>query len=264
MQTGLLDPQSLIDSAGPWALVAICAVIFAETGLLVGFFLPGDTLLFFAGVLTLTGHIVQPLWLVNLTIGVAATLGAELGYLIGKRAGPTVFNRRESGLFSISSVDRTNKFFPRFGAGSVLLARFVPVVRTFLPVAAGVGHMRRRIFSAFNIAGAFAWTAVVTCAGYLLGQIPGVADFVSRYIDLVLGGIVVLSVGPVIVRAVLFRRARARSRSAKPEEAPLELGPENRDSASDAAVKIDHVIHHADRKSDTRHRGPGAGIEIPT
>lgn len=247
MHTGLLDPQSLIDSAGPWALVAICAVIFAETGLLVGFFLPGDTLLFFAGVLTLTGHIAQPLWLVVLAIGVAAALGAEAGYLIGKRVGPAVFNRRESGLFSTASVDRTNRFFSRFGAASVLLARFVPVVRTFLPVAAGVGHMRRVFFSAFNILGAFAWSAAVTCAGYLLGQIPGVADFVSQYIDLVLGGIVILSVGPVIVRALLIRRTQARTRSAEPEQAPTtadpdtdtdpDTDPDRQDSTPRAVVK---------------------------
>lgn len=225
LHTGILDPQALIDSAGPWALLAICAVIFAETGLLIGFFLPGDTLLFFAGVMVLTGHISWPLWLVIVVIGIAAAIGAEAGYMIGMKTGPAIFDRRESGLFSRKSVDRTNAFFTRFGAASVLLARFIPVVRTFLPVAAGVGGMRRRLFTTFNVIGAFAWAAAVTTAGYLLGQIPGVADFVSRYIDLILGGIVVISIVPVIFRAFLHRRSRRSERTmTENEHERVELG----------------------------------------
>jgi Uncharacterized membrane-associated protein len=220
VQTGVLDPQAIIDGAGPWALIAVCGVIFAETGLLVGFFLPGDTLLFFAGVLILTGHIGQPLWLVIVAVGIAASLGGQLGYLIGRRVGPSVFQRRESGVFSTASVQRTQRFFDRFGSASVLLARFVPVVRTFIPVAAGVGGMRARVFTLFNVVGAFAWAAVVTTAGFLLGQIPGVADFVSHYIDLVLAAIVVFSVGPVVIRAVVVRRRRTRD--AEPQRDPLE------------------------------------------
>jgi membrane-associated protein len=207
--SGLLDPQALIDGAGPWALAAICAIIFAETGLLIGFFLPGDTLLFFAGVLTLTGHLGQPLWLVIVVIGTAAAIGGQVGYLIGRRVGPPVFDRRESGVFSKASVTRTQRFFDRFGSASVMLARFIPLVRTFIPVAAGVGRMRIGRFIGFNIIGAFAWAAAVTTAGYLLGQLPGVADFVSNYIDMVLAAIVVLSIGPVLVRTLVLRRKRA-------------------------------------------------------
>ncbi len=212
--TGFLDPQSLIIGAGPWGLVAICAVIFAETGLLVGFFLPGDTLLFFAGVLTFTGHLNQPLWLVITAIAAAATLGAQVGYLIGRRSGPVVFERRESGVFSRSSVARTNRFFHRFGAASISVARFVPVVRTFAPVAAGVGRMPLLRFTGFNLLGAAAWAAAVTGAGFLLGQLPGVAGFVSRYIDFILLGIVVASVGPVLARA-LIRLRRSTSTAAR-------------------------------------------------
>jgi len=208
--TGLLDPQGLIQAAGPWALLGICAIVFAETGLLLGFFLPGDTLLFFAGVLTLTGQISQPLWLVIVAVAIAAIAGGEVGYLIGRKTGPAVFERRESGLFSRASVVRTQSFFDRWGSGAVVVARFVPVVRTFAPVAAGVGHMRWAVFSAFNVIGAAVWAAAVVLIGYGLGHIPGVADFVSKYLDIVLIAIVVLSVGPVLVRAIALRRRRAR------------------------------------------------------
>ena len=187
--------------------------MFAETGLLLGFFLPGATLLFFAGVLTLTGRIPQPLWLVIVAVAIAAIAGGEVGYLIGRKTGPAVFDRRESGLFSRASVVRTQGFFDRWGSGAVVVARFVPVVRTFAPVAAGVGRMRWGVFSAFNVVGAAVWAAAVVLIGYGLGHIPGVADFVSKYLDLVLIAIVVLSVGPVIVRAITLRRRRARTRT---------------------------------------------------
>ncbi|TAM68571.1 MAG: DedA family protein [Microbacteriaceae bacterium] len=217
LQSGFLNPQSLIDAAGPWALVVVCGVIFAETGLLIGFFLPGDTLLFFTGVLAFTGHLQQPLWLIVVAIGVAAIVGAETGYLIGRRVGPTIFERRESGVFSRASLERAQRFFDRFGSASILLARFIPVVRTFIPVAAGVAGMRRVTFTIFNVLGAFAWSTAVTCAGYLLGQIPGVSGFVSQYIDIVLAGIVVCSVTPVIIRAI---RLRDRRRMASAESRP--------------------------------------------
>ncbi|GAB3610785.1 hypothetical protein GCM10027414_29110 [Humibacter ginsengiterrae] len=223
--TGIFDAQSMIDGAGPWALIVVCGVVFAETGLLLGFFLPGDTLLFFAGVMTLTGHIRQPLWLVIVLVGAAAAIGGQVGYLIGWRSGPAVFDRRESGFFSRTSVERTHRFFDRFGAASILLARFVPVVRTFAPVAAGVGKMRGWTFTILNIAGAYAWAAAVTIAGFLLGQVPGVADFVSRYIDMVLIAIVVLSVGPLLLRVILVRRARLRKQAGTPaDESPETAG----------------------------------------
>lgn len=207
--TGILDPQSLISGAGVWALVVVCGIVFAESGLLIGFFLPGDTLLFFTGVLTLGGQIPQPLWLVILAIALAAVLGDQVGYIIGRRSGPAVFNRRESGLFSRASVVRTQAFFDRYGPSAVTLARFVPVVRTFAPVAAGVGGMRRRTFTIFNLVGAAAWTVGIITVGFLLGKIPGVSDFVAQYIDVILIGIVVVSVVPILVRTVILSRRRS-------------------------------------------------------
>src|SRR6478735_3409709 len=203
---GLLDPQGIIQAAGPWALLGVCAIAFIETGLLVGFFLPGDTLLFFTGVLALTGRFSEPLWVIILAVIVAAALGDQVGYLIGRRTGPRVFERKESGFFSRASVDRTQSFFDRFGGAAVMVARFVPVVRTFAPVAAGVGKMRWSLFTVFNVAGSAVWATAVIMLGYGLGHIPGVADFVSSYLDLVLIGIVVLSVVPVLVRVFALRR----------------------------------------------------------
>jgi membrane-associated protein len=211
LHTGLLDPQALIDASGGWALLVICAIVFCETGLLIGFFLPGDTLLFFTGVLTFTGHITQPLWLTILAITAAAILGDQLGYTIGRRTGPAVFERREAGLFSRASVERTQHFFDRFGPAAVTVARFVPVVRTIAPVAAGVGHMRRRVFTLFNVVGAAIWTTVVVLLGFWLGHIPGVADFVSKYLDYILIGIVVISIVPLLIRLLASRRKRRAS-----------------------------------------------------
>ncbi|NEN05781.1 DedA family protein [Diaminobutyricibacter tongyongensis] len=212
LHTGLLDPQSLIDSSGGWALLVICGIVFCETGLLIGFFLPGDTLLFFTGVLTFTGHITQPLWVTIPAIIVAAIIGDQVGFLIGRRTGPTIFERREAGLISKASVVRTQHFFDRFGPAAVTIARFVPVVRTIAPVAAGVGHMRRRVFTLFNVIGAVVWTTAVVLLGYWLGHIPGVADFVSKYLDYILIGIVVISIVPLLIRLISSRKS-ARRRS---------------------------------------------------
>jgi membrane-associated protein len=209
IQTSLipwLDPEILITSAGPWALVLVCAIVFAETGLLVGFLLPGDTLLVITGLLTagiVPGGLINiPIWWVCLAIGVAAFLGGEVGYLIGHKLGPRVFERKESGLFSVKNVERTNVFFQRFGGIAVIIARFVPIVRTFAPVAAGVGHMNYRKYSLYNFIGAMLWGAGLTLFGHLLNLIPLVADFVKSYIDLILIGAVVITLLPTIFHYV--------------------------------------------------------------
>src|SRR5579875_2465943 len=141
-----LDPTDLIRSFGPFGLLGVCAIIFAETGLLIGFVFPGDTLLLITGLLA-QKHLGVSIWIAAPAIAVAAFLGGELGYYIGKKAGPRVFERRESGLFSRKQVERTSAFFDRYGAAAVILARFVPVVRTIAPVAAGVGRMNPRRYS---------------------------------------------------------------------------------------------------------------------
>jgi membrane-associated protein len=204
-----LDPQAIIIAAGPWALLVVCLIIFSETGLLVGFILPGDTLLIISGLLSFTGTMTEsgtgiqiPIWWVCLAISVAAFAGGEVGYLIGHKAGPRIFERRESGLFSKENVVRTNKFFERFGAFAIIAARFVPIVRTFAPVAAGVGHMNYRRYSLYNAIGAFIWGSGLTFAGFLLGYIPPVAKFVEDYIDLILLGAIAIAVIPTAYHAI--------------------------------------------------------------
>ena len=222
-----LDPNVIIDAAGPWALLAVCAIIFAETGLLIGFLLPGDTLLVITGILTFAafdpngaGHGIRiDIWWVCLAIGFAAFLGGEVGYLIGHKAGPKIFERKESGLFSMENVRRTNAFFERFGALAVILARFVPIVRTFTPVAAGVGHMNYKKYSLYNLVGALIWGAGLTYFGFLLGYIPPIADFVQSYIDLILLGAVVATVIPTAFHYWQTSRKARRAREAQRQDA---------------------------------------------
>ncbi|WP_417563713.1 DedA family protein [Microbacterium sp.] len=212
-----LSPESIIAAAGPWALLVVCLVIFSETGLLVGFILPGDTLLVISGLLTKTSDVFGlNIWIVSLLIAVAAFVGGEVGYFIGHKAGPAIFERKESGLFSKKNVERTNAFFERFGGLTVVLARFVPIVRTFAPVAAGVGHMPWRRYSLYNLIGAVLWGFGLTMLGYGIGFIPWIADFVTKYIDLILVAVVVVSIGAT---AWHYFRERAKVRHEAAETA---------------------------------------------
>ncbi|RPE76390.1 MULTISPECIES: DedA family protein [unclassified Frondihabitans] len=203
-----LDPEALIHAFGPWAVLGICAIIFAETGLLIGFIFPGDTLLILAGVLAATtpGGLGMPIVLIALFIAVAAFLGGELGYLIGHKFGPRIFERKDSGIFSSENVKKTNEFFTRFGSGAVILARFVPVIRTFLPLAAGIAHMHYRRYSLFNAIGAIAWGFGITMIGFGIGHIPPVARFVENYIDLILLGAVAATVIPIVLKVLSSSR----------------------------------------------------------
>ena len=223
-----LDPAA-IAGAGAWALPLVCAIVFAETGLLLGFLLPGDTLLIITGVFTFSGVIHVDIWWVCLAISAAAFLGGEVGYLIGHRVGPRIFERKESGLFSIENVKRTNGFFERFGGLAVIVARFVPIVRTFAPVAAGVGHMNYRKYSLYNAIGALIWGSGLTFAGFLLGYIPPVKDFVVEYIDLILLAAVVITLVPTIFHyvqsMVKARRKRAAGIPTDAEAEALVLKP---------------------------------------
>lgn len=209
-----LDPRTLIDGFGAYALIGVCLIVFAETGLLVGFLLPGDTLLIITGLLAFgVSPVIQiDIWWICLAIGFAAFLGGEVGYLIGHKLGPRVFERKDSGLFSRENVDRTNAFFTRFGGMSVILARFVPVLRTFVPIAAGIAHMNYRKYSLYNFIGAMVWGAGLTFVGYLLGYIPPVATFVENYIDVILLAAVVFTVIPTVFHYVRTSRKAKRAR----------------------------------------------------
>lgn len=227
-----LDPSALIEGFGPFALLGVCLIVFAETGLLLGFLLPGDTLLVITGLLTFTGTMVSggegiqiPVWWVCLAISFAAFLGGEVGYLIGHKAGPRIFERKETGLFSVENVRRTNNFFERFGGLAVIVARFVPIVRTFAPVAAGVGHMSYRKYSLYNAIGALVWGTGVTMLGFVLGYIPPLSSFVTEYIDVILLGAVAIAVIPTIFH-YLQSLVRARNRDSAPASDP-ETAPES-------------------------------------
>ncbi|MBN9606487.1 MAG: DedA family protein [Actinomycetales bacterium] len=238
LPTGLipwLDPKEIIQAAGPWALLVVCLIIFSETGLLVGFVLPGDTLLIITGLLTFQGTmtpeqsgILIPIWWSCLAISFAAFLGGEVGYLIGKKAGPPIFERKESGFFSKENVIRTNAFFDRFGPFAIIAARFVPIVRTFAPVAAGVGRMNYRRYSLFNAIGAFIWGGLLTFAGFLLGFIPPLSAFVTNYIDLILIFAVLCAVVPTAWHTI---RANLRARKARRE-------------GTDTALSEDEAVAH--------------------
>ncbi|MFG3555718.1 DedA family protein [Micromonospora sp. NPDC047557] len=200
-----LDPEWLISTFG---LIGILAIVFAESGLLIGFFLPGDSLLFTAGLLVADGHYLQqPLWLLCLLVAVAAIAGDQVGYLFGRRVGPSLFRRPNSRLFKQENVHRANDFFDRHGARAVVLARFVPIVRTFTPIIAGVSHMHYRTFLAYNIIGGALWGVGVTVLGYFLGQIA----FVKANIEIILIGIVVVSVLPIGIQLLRSRWSSART-----------------------------------------------------
>ena len=224
-----LDPAAIIDGAGPWALFVVCFIVFAETGLLVGFLLPGDTLLVIAGLLSHSttalpnGVFGISVWWVALLIALAAFIGGEVGYFIGHKAGPAIFERKESGLFSVKNVERTNAFFERFGGLTIILARFVPIVRTFAPVAAGVGHMPWRRYSLYNLIGALLWGFGLTMFGYAIGFIPWIADLVTEYIDVILlpavGG-----AAPLTLWHYLSERHKAKKATAAGEDVVTDAG----------------------------------------
>ncbi len=191
--TVLLTPMML--ALGPFAALLVMGVVFAETGLLLGFFLPGDSLLFLAGALVAANVIHLPVWLVVCGVFVAAVAGDQLGYLIGRRAGPGLLARPDSRFFRREYAERAHEFFARHGHVAVIAARFIPVVRTFLPVVAGVADMPRRRFTAFNIVGALLWGVGIVVVGFLFGGIP----FVAAHIEIITIGMASVSVLPAIV-----------------------------------------------------------------
>jgi membrane-associated protein len=201
-----LDPEVLIEAFG---MLGVLAIVFVESGLLVGFFLPGDSLLFTAGLLS-ANDVLPDIWVLLVTIPIAAIAGDQVGYAIGNKAGPAIFKRPESRFFHQENVERAQAFFDRYGPRTVVLARFVPIVRTFVPVVAGVGKMRYRTFLTYNIVGGVLWGVGVTTLGYYLGQV----DFVKANIEFVLIGIVGLSVTPVVIE--LYRGNNRRKRATAP------------------------------------------------
>ncbi|MDX1983279.1 MAG: VTT domain-containing protein [Bryobacteraceae bacterium] len=194
----LTNPEKLIELlttvlSGPMGYLMLFGIVFAETGLLMGFFLPGDSLLFTVGVVAGAGHL--DLVLINVLLMAAAIIGDGVGYYLGRRTGPAIFKRPDSRFFKQEYIRRTEEFYARHGGKTIIYARFVPIVRTFAPFMAGVGQMRYGRFLSFNVFGGIGWVAAMTVSGYLLGNVP----FVRQHFEKVVIGIVLISVLPIVL-----------------------------------------------------------------
>jgi membrane-associated protein len=207
-----LDAEGLVNSMGSWALLGIALIIFAECGLLIGFFLPGDTLLFISGLLVAKGTFQVNLFLAIVILVVAAFVGNMVGYGIGYKAGPLIFDKPNARFFKREYVEKSEAFFAKYGRVAVILARFVPVVRTVATVMAGVSRMSTRIYTLYSAIGGVIWVAGVTVAGYFLGQI----DFIADNIDIILIGAVVVVVLVSAVPALLHLRSNRRAAQPRP------------------------------------------------
>lgn len=207
----LLVGNTSLDDLIRWGgYLILVAIVFTETGLLVGFFLPGDSLLITAGLVAGAGGL--NIWWLNVLLMAAAVVGDSVGYAIGFRTGPRIFTREDSLLFNRRYLIRTREFYERYGGKTIVLARFVPIIRTFAPVVAGVGQMAYSRFLFYNVFGGIGWVASMTWAGYLLGRaVPNI----QQYVHVVVAVVVVLSVLPIVGELVRARRKR------RPTVAPI-------------------------------------------
>lgn len=201
----IYDVEALVRVGG---LTALIAIVFMETGLFVGFFLPGDSLLVTAGLFAATGHL--DLWSIFLFVSLAAIVGDTVGYSIGASTGPRIFSREDSLFFHKKHLITTKAFYDRYGGITIVIARFMPIVRTFAPVVAGVGCMVYRRFVFYNVMGGIGWVVSLTSLGYFLGKtIPDI----DRYIHLVIAVVIFLSLLPGIVT---FAREKWKVRGTAP------------------------------------------------
>lgn len=199
---GVLTGAYSLDAVIRWGgYLLLVAIVFTETGLLVGFFLPGDSLLITAGLLAAAG--VLNIWWLNVLLAAAAIAGDSVGYAIGMRLGPRLFVREQSLLFNPGHVERTRRFYARYGARTIVIARFVPIIRTFAPVVAGVAEMRYPRFLLYNVAGGIGWVVSMTWAGYGLGSL---VPNIDRYLHLVVIVVIVLSCVPIGIEILRERR----------------------------------------------------------
>jgi membrane-associated protein len=204
----LTNPEKLIELlqtilSGWLGYAALFGIIFSETGLLLGFFLPGDSLLFTVGVVASTGTL--DIVLVNIVLCAGAILGDSTGYLLGRKAGPRIFSRPDSRLFKQEYITRTKAFYEKYGGKTIILARFVPIVRTFAAFVAGVGQMPYLKFLPFSVAGGVFWVVCLTTLGYQVGGIP----IVRRNFDKAILAIIVISLLPTVIELLKSRREKA-------------------------------------------------------
>ncbi len=196
----LYDVEAIIRWGG---LAMICAIVFAETGLMVGFFLPGDSLLVTADVFAAAGHL--DVYSMFILVSLCAVVGDQLGYFIGQKSGPALFTREDSLLFKRSHILRAQAFYEKYGAKTIVIARFVPVVRTFAPVVAGVGQMHYRRFVRYNVFGGILWVASMILTGYLIGT--AVPD-INKHIHVVIAAVIFLSILPAVIEVLRARRRK--------------------------------------------------------
>ena len=203
--SSILSGHYSLDALIQWGgYLLLVAIVFAETGLLIGCFLPGDSLLITAGILAAAGHL--NIWWINVLLITAAIVGDSVGYAIGARLGPRIFTREKSLLFNPKHVERTRLFYEKYGPKTIVIARFVPIIRTFAPVLAGVGVMAYRRFLFYNVAGGIGWVVSMSLAGYLLGQaVPNI----SKHMHVLVVVIIVLSCVPIAVEVYRERRKAA-------------------------------------------------------
>ncbi|MDJ0393327.1 VTT domain-containing protein [Rhodococcus sp. G-MC3] len=195
---GFLDPVNLLNSFGTWVLVGLLLVVFIESGLLFPL-LPGDSLLFTAGLIAASKSTdiepFAPIWLLLILIPIAAILGDQVGFFIGAKGGAALFKSNDAKFFKKKYIDESHAFFEKHGPITIILARFVPIVRTFAPVVAGAAKMKYSLFLTYNVVGGVLWGAGVTMLGFLLGQI----DFIREHVDIIFIIIVLVSVLPIAI-----------------------------------------------------------------
>lgn len=197
----------LVAQYGVWIYAILFLILFCETGLVVTPFLPGDSLLFVAGALAALPSNALDVHLMVFLMAVAAILGDAVNYTIGRLFGEKLFSNPHSKIFRRSYLDKTHQFYARHGGKTIILARFVPIVRTFAPFVAGMGHMSYRHFAAYNVVGALLWVLLFSYAGYLFGDLP----IVQQNLKLLIVAIILVSILPGVIEIIRHRRAAARS-----------------------------------------------------
>ena len=200
----MFEVSTLLSTFG---LAGIYAIVFMETGLLIGFIFPGDTLLFTAGIMASAPEPFAPLWALMLGIPISAIIGDQVGYTIGKRVGPAIMRTRVAQWIGPEYIDKTNHFFDRFGPATILLARFIAVVRTVTPVMAGFSRMNRKAFTLYSIIGSIAWGTTLPALGYFLGEIPLVERYMHWFIA---AGLLTVAV-PMSIQLWRLRRANVKT-----------------------------------------------------
>ena len=211
----ILEPQQIITAFG---LFGVIFVIFAETGLFIGFFLPGDSLLFSAGLLSSQGLL--PFWPLVIGVFLAAVLGDNFGYWFGLKTGPALFKREDSRFFKKKYLEQTKAFYETHGKKTIIMARFMPIIRTFAPIVAGVGQMRYRIFVTYNVVGAFIWAVGVTVLGYFLGS---VVPNIDKYLLPIILIIAFSSFIPPILHLYRRKRKKMANNALEGQEKPIKM-----------------------------------------